>query len=71
MRELTKQEADQELLESLPLIAQLEHAGTAFEITEVECSENECFGSLIWLPDFDKYVCSDCRKEAQPNEKEL
>lgn len=65
MRELTKQEAECELLESLPLVAQLEHAGTEFEITEVECSESECFGSLIWLPDFDKYVCSDCRKESE------
>lgn len=65
MRELTKQEADQELLESLPLVAQLEHAGAAFEITEVECGESECLGSLIWLPGFDKCVCSDCRKESE------
>ena len=65
MRELTKAEADQDLLELLPLVAQLEHAGTEFEITGVECGENECLGSLIWLPDFDKYVCSDCRKESE------
>lgn len=65
MYELTKQEADDELLESLPLAVQLEHAGAEFEITEVECDDNECLGSLIWLPDFDKYVCSDCRKEGE------
>lgn len=65
MRKLTKAEADQELLESLPLVVQLERAGTEFEITEVECDESECLGSLIWLPDFDKYVCSDCGKESE------
>ncbi|WP_372771458.1 hypothetical protein [Pseudoalteromonas sp.] len=65
MRELTRLEAEDELLESLPLVAQLECAGTEFEITEVECGESECLGSLIWLPDFDKYVCSDCRKESE------
>lgn len=65
MRELTKREADQELLESLPLIVQLERAGTEFEITEVECGKSECLGSLVWLPDFDKYACSDCKKESE------